>query len=363
MNSQERLIARYEKAERALIDTIVKQEARGNVTTYTNSLLRQIRAELAKLRRVTPSLVSDVVADGYRLGLAGSTTNSGTDFTFLDKRQIAILEDNITADLIKATNVVGRHMMDELRAAALEATAQKITTGQTIRDMKKNLLVTLTGDEEGKLGVRYKNGNVVSLSKYTAMVARTTTAEAATRADLQRGEEWGHDLVKCTTHSPTCNICALYSGRVFASTKEAANGKYYGLRFPYLYDTALSRGYYVIHPNCEHAFNSISADAYSEAELAKMSQKSMQPFEDTRSDRERKLYAEGQTENRQRRADEIQFEQIRALLPDDAYASFGAFRSAKRANSQRFQDLVSDLRAIKRQVKEEDIEDIKVINA
>ena len=45
----------------------------------------------------------------------------------------------------------------------------------------------------------------------------------------------------------------MYQGRVYALTKEAANGKYKGskgqaLHFPYLYDTALPHGYSTIHP-------------------------------------------------------------------------------------------------------------------
>ncbi len=79
------------------------------------------------------------------------------------------------------------------------------------------------------------------------MAVRTATTETQNTAQLVQGREWGYDLVRMTSHYPTCEVCAMYQGRVYAVTKEAANGKYKDkdgnpLRFSYLYDTVLTEG-------------------------------------------------------------------------------------------------------------------------
>ena len=358
MNSHEQLVSRYEKAEKELIAIIAEKEAAGSVSAYYKSRLRQIQRVLSTLRKETPALVKGVVADGYREGLSESRTDSSTRFSAADNRVVDILELNMIAELNQGMNLVGRRMKDTLRAAALEAAAKKTMAGKTVRDMRKSLIVTLTGagdgvvdSGEGRLGVRYRNGRIMPLSKYAGMVSRTTTAEAATRADFQRGEEWGHDLASCTTHDAPCHICAMYAGRTFALTREAANGKYYGLRFPYLYETALRHGYHVIHPNCKHAFTSVSGWAYTEAELTKMSEFSTRPFEDNRTEQERQAYAKDQTEKRQLWEDNKLFEKVRAVLPDDSYSTFAGFRNGKLNNSERFQELIKDYRYIVRESK------------
>ncbi|RAQ28686.1 hypothetical protein DPQ25_07775 [Hydrogeniiclostridium mannosilyticum] len=79
--------------------------------------------------------------------------------------------------------------------------------------------------------------------------------------------------------------------------------------------------------------------AYTKAELEKLSRHSMQPFQDTRSDAERKAYAKEQAVNRARNADRREWETYRRALPDEAYARFSDFRRGKQANSQRYQEL------------------------
>lgn len=75
-----------------------------------------------------------------------------------------------------------------------------------------------------------------------------------------------------------------------------------------------------------------------------MSQKSMAPFVDNRSDEERKAYAKEQAVNRARNADLREWKKLKAALPESAPSTFAGFRSMKRANSQRYQNLKADYR-------------------
>ncbi len=358
MTAAEELEKLYEAAERKLVEIIARKASAGSAVAYERQILKQVSAELKKLRRATPELVRQMVLSGYRTGLEGavedilkvdpSLPRSYNLFSRVNTRQIDLIVQNTADSLTKATRIVGRRIEDEIRAAGLRASALKEATGGTVGDMQKDLEKRLLGldlrQANGKIGVRYKNGKVVSLKDYSKMVARTTTAEAQNKAKIVQAEEWGYDLAECTTHAPTCEVCAMYQGRAYALTKEAANGKYKGpggepLRFPYLYDTALVHGYETIHPNCRHRFIIKPPRAYTKAELEKLSRHSMQPFRDTRSDAERKAYAKEQAVNRARNADRREWETYRRALPDEAYARFSDFRRAKQANSQRYQEL------------------------
>ncbi len=185
-------------------------------------------------------------------------------------------------------------------------------------------------------------------TKIEALFAKTLV-ETSNEKRLNQGKSWGYDLVRCTTHHPTCEVCAQYQGRVYALTREAANGKYKGpngegLQFPLLYETALSHGREAIHQNCRHSFSILPASVFSRKELSELSRNSMQPFEDTRSDAERKAYAQEQAVKRQRNADLHEWRKYRALLPEDAPTTFAGFRRMKKANSVRYQRLQWDAR-------------------
>lgn len=149
-------------------------------------------------------------------------------------------------------------------------------------------------------------------------------------------------------------------------TKEAANGKYKGskgqaLHFPYLYDTALISGYSTIHPNCRHRLSVLPAGAYTVAEMEEFSRKSMQPFEDMRSDKERKAYAQEQAVKRKRNESRKQYEKIKTALPNDAPKTFAAFVKMKSAKSERYKELLKDYRTVIGIAKEQESGIIKNI--
>ena len=362
MTAAGRLLELYEEAQKKLVEIIQRKALRGFPAAYERRILRLISTELMRLKQATPELVRQMVLDGYKTGLesavedilraTGSAPPSNL-FSRAHQRQINLLVQNTVDGLTKAVNLVGRRMQDELREAGLRAASLKAATSGTVKEMQKDLEKRLLGlglrQPDGRMGVQYRNGKVVGIDKYAEMVSRTTPAEAQNKAKIVQAAEWGYDLVSCTTHTPTCAICAQYQGRVYALTREAANGKYKGprgelLRFPLLYETALVHGYETIHPNCRHRFTILPARAYTLAELAKMSRMSMRPFEDTRSDTERKAYAQEQAVKRARNADLHEWRKYRAALPDQAPATFAGFRAMKRANSKRYQDLKADYR-------------------
>ena len=358
MNTQKRLIETYQKAQKKLVEIIQRKQAYGSATAYERSLLRQIQKELKKLKKSSKALVEQLVKENYKTGLQSLIDDLIKDdtaprlfnmFSGLNTSQIELITQNANIDLNKAINIVGRRVQDAVREASIEATAEKLTTGQTIREMQKNLQDKLK--QQNLTAVEYANGTKMPIEKYAETVARSTTAETQNKAKVIQGQDWGYDLVRFTEHSPTCEVCSMYQGRVYALTKEAANGKYKGskgqaLHFPYLYDTALISGYSTIHPNCRHRLSVLPAGAYTAAEMEDFSRKSMQPFEDMRSDQERKAYAKEQEVKRKRNESRKQYEKIKTALPNDAPKTFAAFVKMKSAKSERYKELLKDYRTV-----------------
>ena len=358
MSTQKKLIETYQKAQKKLVEIIKRKQAYGSAAAYERSLLRQIQKELKKLKKSSKALVEQLIKENYKTGLQSLIDDLLKDntaprlfnmFSELNISQIELITQNANIDLNKAINIVGRRVQDAVREAGVEATAEKLTTGQTIREMQKNLQDKLK--QQNLTAVEYANGTKMPIEKYAETVARSTTAETQNKAKVIQGQDWGYDLVRFTEHSPTCGVCSMYQGRVYALTKEAANGKYKGskgqaLHFPYLYDTALISGYSTIHPNCRHRLSVLPAGAYTAAEMEEFSRKSMQPFEDMRSDKERKAYAQEQAVKRKRNESRKQYEKIKTALPNDAPKTFAAFVKMKSAKSERYKELLKDYRTV-----------------
>lgn len=358
MSTQKKLIETYQKAQKKLVEIIQRKQAYGSAAAYERSLLRQVQKELKKLKKSSKALVEQLIKENYKTGLQSLIDDLLQDntaprlfnmFSGLNASQIELITQNANIDLNKSINIVGRRMQDAVREAGIEATAEKLTTGQTIREMQKNLQDKLK--QQNLTAVEYANGTKMPIEKYAETVARSTTAETQNKAKVIQGQDWGYDLVRFTEHSPTCEVCSMYQGRVYALTKEAANGKYKGskgqeLHFPYLYDTALISGYSTIHPNCRHRLSVLPAGAYTAAEMEDFSRKSMQPFEDMRSDQERKAYAKEQAVKRKRNESRKQYEKIKVALPNEVPKTFAAFVKMKAAKSERYKELLKDYRTV-----------------
>lgn len=362
MTAQEKLIKLYQEAEQKLTAIILDKQSHGRAFMYELSLLQQVQQELNKLKKDSHAVVSELVRNNYQKGLTELVVEAqaaGMDpqsvgmlmMSGLNTSQIELLIENTDYDFNRAIHLVGRRMQDGIREAAIEAAAEKLTTGQTVRQMQKILEQKLAA--QGLTSVEYANGMQMPLGSYAEMVSRSTTAETQNAAKIVQGGAWGYELVTMTTHSPTCAICAMYQGRVYALTKEAANGKYRTkngtvLRFPYLYDTAFASGYDTIHPNCRHRIALFAWEAYTEEELRHYQNVSNAPFEDTRSDQERKAYSAAVAKRRQLLANRRQYLKIKEALPNDAPKSFAGFMRMKNANSERYRNLMRDYRQIKR---------------
>lgn len=344
------LIALYRDAYVELLERIAARSAAGRAVSYEAALLADIERILRQLDEGARAWIETQLPLAYQAGMAATLTqltqmglNPGTlrpSLVGIHRDAVAVLANNMLADLTEAHQLVGRRLQDVFRQAGIEAVARKVATGQTARQAKAQLQQALV--DQGIVAFADSRGRQWRLDAYAEMVARTTTREATNLGRLNQGTELGYDLVEITTHSPTCDICAAYQGRVYS-----VSGR--DRRYPALYETAFRHGFHSIHPNCGHV-----AVIYVEA-LADDPEgdraRSNAPFVDNRSIRERNAYAAAQERRRRARADRLQWERYMAVLPNDT-PTLAGFRRMKRANSARYQELRALYREALRAISE-----------
>lgn len=350
------IVKLYTDAEKQLLAAVEKTPTSGTSKAYMQRLLKRVQKVLKDLRADSSRLSSEVVKQAYYDGIKdvqraiSKGPSLSVELHDFDSAVDALAEET-DAYYRKAIAATGRRINDEIRETLSAATEKKFSEWQTIQEMRRDLLKSLQNSTTpAVIGVETRNGRVVPLKSYASMAARTSVAEAQNRAKVMYCLQSDIDLLKCSKHTPTCEICSLYQDRVYALTKEAAAGKYKGpngepLRFPYIYDTVFVDGYETIHPNCRHRMSPFVAEAYTPEEVAEYSRQSMQPFADVRSDAERKAYQASQVKNNRRRADMKQYLRYKDRLgADKVPKTLAAFRSIKSMNGDAWDNLQSEYR-------------------
>ena len=243
----QRLITEYQQSQIRLIDKIATLEARGNSTLYSKQLLASVNQELTTLNQFASKWAAEEIPGAYRAGMDLSYQayrKAAIDVTKVAASQKVLknLVDNVTESLTDANNFVGRRIRDDLRQAGLEAVAQKLSTGATVKETKKILLQKMS--DKGITTLVNKNGRAMNLDAYASMTARTTTREATNRGSIDAVLAVGGDLMEIPQHFSTCPVCSIYEGRVYSITGKSKD-------YPPLSEAF--GGYDIIHPSCSHS--------------------------------------------------------------------------------------------------------------
>lgn len=341
------LIKTYQRARDELVQTVLN--ARGVGTrVYANTVLKQVESILDRLQRKTDAYATEQIPVAYQKALEQARAFYKNHLQMRDPWFAAVHEDamsllaremqiQITQGLAQVGRRIQRQiapMQDELlRQMGLRATAEKIASGATIAQMRRQMLDALQG--EGLLSVQYgegPNAYRVSLDAYASMVARSTTREAGNTARINAAEEHGQDLVLMSKHYPTCIDCAPLQGRVYSVSGQDK-------RFPCLYELPGFRdGYKNIHPNCRHVILPTVEALWKDEERSRYLKDGARPLTgEVRSGREIDLYNHQQAQNRRAREEMHQYERYKAVLGEDAPKNLSAFRRIRHKGGERWQ--------------------------
>lgn len=318
------LILAYRMAYLEVLDRIGRLDPLSGTAAYERSILRELGRILEELDSAALEWARETIPAAYLEGMGSSLAGlkalgepvpTGPALTLLHRQAVALLVENATAELLEAHRMVGRRMRDRLRDIGLEAVTRKLTQGRTVDQTARDLRERLAA--EGFTGVVDSRGRNIRLDYYAETVARSTTAEATNRGTLNQLTELGYDLVRITEHRNPCPICARYQGRVYS-----VGGK--DPRYPRLFGTAFGE-YANIHPRCRHRVAPYIPDMADDPKGDL--ERSNRPFEDDRSERERRAYERGQKQRAEVRAARALWEKYRAAgLKVPPFASFVRMR-------------------------------------
>lgn len=347
MTREEQLIKVYQEAQQQLINIIANKEARGNVTWYQESLLKQVRQVLQQLNHYTVPWVSEAINNSYQLGASqaisglktlGVNASGYAAFASLHKASLELLIANTQSMLMSGVSFVGRQIEDNIRQAGVEAVAQKQATGATVKEASRLVKQKLV--EQGLNAIKDSRGRMISLDAYADTVARSTTREATNTATMNQLQFEGYDLIKMSSHGSSCPVCSVYEGRIYSISGNDPT-------YPAL-SIAYSGNHANIHPNCRHVIRPYIAHLADDAKGDKVF--SNRSFEiDNRSKTAIDNYNARQKEQRQLRADKDQWQRYKLVLGDDTPKSLAGFRRMKQSNSDEYQQLQQDYRELNKQ--------------
>lgn len=337
----EKLIEIYKEAEQRLIKTIVEKEIKGNQTTFYEEMLKQVQQEILKLQIYNTQWATDITKQlyeqAYKEAIKALEINIDS-LTQLHKDAIELIAENIVSSLNEATSLVGRQIEDKIREIGLKDASMKFATGNTIKQMQKELVNSLI--DEGLTGIKDKLGRNIPISVYAETLARSIVAETQNTCVKNTMKEHGKDLIKMTSHYGCCPVCAVYEGRVYSMSGKDD-------RFPSLKNLpGFREGYNNLHPRCAHRIVPF-IEKYNDVE--KEIKNSKRPFE-VDEDKEASInkYYEEQKKKAKLRANKKQYEQIKIALGKDAPKSFQGFLKMKNAkNQENYNDLKERFKKVK----------------
>lgn len=165
--------------------------------------------------------------------------NVGTVFDRADAIEGAL--DPGSPEVLRGLPFIGRRLDDPYRRLALETVGAGLVALERRRDVSAQLVRRLVdeGVTDALTGFVDRAGRRWPLDRYAAMVARTTTREATSRAAMNRLAEHGQDLVTISTHNHAADECTPYDGRTFSISGRDADYPRLDRMPPF-------------HPNCRH---------------------------------------------------------------------------------------------------------------
>ncbi len=336
----ELLQATFRRGTLEIVKNMETLIAEGRKTAHARAALNSSLATLKELDNYSDRWIEKNVPAQYRDGWEDAfikatpggvkAKTSYANFGKLHREAIAAVAYNMQDSVSAATASVGRNVQDIYRQVGMEETFTRLFTGETIKGSSKAMKEKLS--LAGVDSFKDKAGKVWKLDSYCTMVARTTTAEAATQGTLKRAQAGNYKLIQMSEHHPTCELCSPLQGHIYTTDSSDR-------RYPLWQDD-----YCPVHPHCLHSIF-IYIEQYDpnyEANLEKA--KTFNPEADLRSQSEKDAYSALQKENR--RLNDLRNHHSRyiARLGNDNVPPIQSFARMKRANSKKYQELQSQYR-------------------
>lgn len=274
---------------------------------------------------------------GRPLGTDGRIADEFRKPIYLDSLQ-EILDDTYI-DLKAATRTAQRSAIttiDTTISRVKDEIAKGTISGNSRKVMQANVAKAFR--EGGMTSFITSDGKELPLDFYSMTVTRTKIRDAGVKGAATRYEDNNQDLVQVVGNGDSCEVCAMHRDMVYSLRGETEG-----------YPVA-GEGDFMLppfHPNCRCTVQPYVISRKSQAEIDKALARNdeFDPDVDRRTPAQREAYKKEQTLRRLANSEKKQFMRFNATLGADNYKTLGAFRTAKRNNTPKFQELQSAYRS------------------
>lgn len=274
----ETYIKLYINGRLKLLNTIVAKLKPGvKIADYKAEIILNTAKELDAIIKASNAFMAGFIARVYKTSITDteavikafkSDVVHAIDNKTLHNEAVEILVNTINNDVRSGVGVVYKNITTLIDKIVIDNVAESFTVKSV--DLAKETIKQ--GLIDNKIfSITYKNGRKISIENYAEMCARSITREATNKAMVNVMNENEFDLVRITTHTPTCPICATYQGRVYTTNPKRTD-------YPYLYATAFKSGYNNLHPNCKHVIVPYMDHMYDKTRVEKDKETSNKPF-------------------------------------------------------------------------------------
>ena len=327
----EKLIQSFKRAEER-VSNVLADSKTNTVQKLKISLDKTLKSINLELKEETKNWANNDLRSAYREGAnkIGELPKGKTDNGF--NREVVLNPYiEISDKLSKATETT--------RNAINQIIDSKSKNGLTsIYDVKKAIEKEMQ-KQNGSLIVEYNNGAKVPLSAYASMCARTERIVTSNTGSINRCQDLGIDLVRCTKVANCCPYCKYYEDKIYS-----ISGK--DKRFPPLYgsDGPFKSGYNIMHPNCRHEFLPFVEKLYTENEIQELQKQSKTFTKRAKDDKIFDVYNKNQSYLKQLNSEYVEYKSLKSQYGDDfPYKTLGSFRRGKRADSETYRKIIRQL--------------------
>ena len=281
MTREQELYNLYEQGFEKILALLLQKQKLGKYDEYEKVILFEINKILNNIERETFSYSKKDIPTLYEWNRATILASAGVteipSIVGIDKRTIKELQKVFDRQIFDGISQVRKNIHSVVRKMALE---QKISGGKLKQKVSEAVDFLA---KQNIFTFEDKLGRIYSLENYSTMAIKTIQTAALNSSVFNASLQLKNDLVKMSSHSTSCPICAMYQGRVYSIT-----GKTKG--YPAL--ETINNGnvvqYRTVHANCRHRFTVYIQKLDDNAKENK--KLSNEPFIDNRTDEQKKNY-------------------------------------------------------------------------
>lgn len=271
----------YVNGRLKLLNAIISKLKPGvKIADYKIDIMLNTAKELDTVVKASDAFMAGFIASVYKSSITDTEAVieafkadmvRAIDNKNLHNEAVEILVNTINNDVRTGVGVVYKNIATLVDKIVIDNVSESFTM-KSIDLVKETIKQGLIDNKI--FSITYKNGRRVAIESYSEMCARSITRETTNKAMVNVMDSNGFDLVRITTHSPTCPICEMYQGRIYTTNPKRTD-------YPYLYATAFKSGYNNLHPNCKHVIVPYIDHLYDKSKVAEDKKESNKPFKNT----------------------------------------------------------------------------------